>query len=164
MKKNKEIIFRNCALFLECTSEINNTQIDHVKDLDIVMPMYNLIEYINNYLKESGSLWQYYRDEPTSDNNGNITNFLGNSVLLKTKVKITGNTPADGNTKVAKISVPLTYISNYWKTLEMPLINCKINLILTWSEDCVISSATGKTKLKITDTKLYFPVLTSNSK
>ena len=56
--------------------------------------------------------------------------------------------------------MPIKYLSNFWRTLEMPLINCEINLILTWSEDCVISSATGETKLKKTDTKLYVAVVT----
>ena len=116
------------------------------------MPMYNLIEYSDNYSKTSGSLWQYYKDEP-NDN-------LANSESFKSKVKITGSTPAGGNTKDVKIIVPLKYLSNFWRTLEMPLINCEVNLILTWSKDCVISSATGETKFKITETKLYVPVVT----
>ena len=61
--RNKEVIFKNCAPFTDCTSEINNTEIDHAKNIDVVMPMYDLIEYSDNYLKASGSLWQYYRDE-----------------------------------------------------------------------------------------------------
>ena len=59
----KEIIFKNCAPFTDCISEINNTQVDNAKDLDVVMLMYNLIEYSDNYSKTRGSLWQYYRDE-----------------------------------------------------------------------------------------------------
>ena len=89
------------------------------------MSMYNLIEYNNNYSKISGSLWQYYKDEP----NDNLTD----SESFKSKIKITGNTPADGNTKDVEIIVPLKYLSNFWRTLEMSLINCEINLILTWS-------------------------------
>ena len=116
------------------------------------MPMYNLIEYSDNYSKKSGGLWQYYKKEP-NDN-------LANSESFKSKVKITGNTPAGGNTKDVKIIVPLKYLSNFWRTLEMPLINCEVNLILTWSPTCVISSATGETKFKITETKLYVPVVT----
>ena len=102
------------------------------------MSMYNLIEYSNNYSKTSGSLWQYYRDDP----NNNITQ----SESFKFKIKITGKTPAAGNTKDVEIAVPLKYLSNFWRTLEMLLINCEINLILTWSEDCPIFSATGDTK------------------
>ena len=119
------------------------------------MAMYNLIEYSDNYSKASGSLWQYYRDDP---NDPNIT--ITESESFKYKIKITGKTPADGNTKDVKTAESLKYLSNFWRTLEMPLINCEINLILTWSEDCVISSATGETKFKITDTKLYVLVVT----
>ena len=89
--------------------------------------MYNLIEYSDNYLKTSGSLWQYYKDEP----NDNISD----SESFKSKVKITGKTPADGNTKDVEKIVPLNYLSNSWKTREMPPINCEVNLILTWSRD-----------------------------
>ena len=71
-----------------------------------------------------------------------------------------GKTPPAGKTKNVETTVLLKYLSNFWRTLEMPLINCEVNLILTWSKDCVISSATGKTKFKITDTKLYVPVVT----
>ena len=63
-ERNKGVIFKNCAPFINCISEINNTQIDNGKDIDIVMPMYNLIEYSHNYAKTTGSLWQYFRDEP----------------------------------------------------------------------------------------------------
>ena len=97
-------------------------------------------------------MWQYYKDDP----NDNITQ----SESFKSKTEITGKTPADGNTKDVEIIVPLNYLSNFWRTLEMSLINCEVNLILTWSKDCVISSATGETKYKITDTKLYVSVVT----
>ena len=91
--------------------------------------MYNLIEYSDNYWKTSGRLWRYYRDDP----NYNITQ----SESFKLKIKITGKTPAAGNTKDVQIAVALNYLSNFWRTLEMLLVNCEINLILTWSEDCV---------------------------
>ena len=116
------------------------------------MPMYNLIEYSDNYLKTSGSLWQYYKDEP-NDN-------LADSESFKSKVKITGSTPAGGNTKDVKIIVPLKYLSNFWRTLEMPLINCEVNLILTWSKDCVITNSNGGGKFVITATELYVIVVT----
>ena len=83
-----------------------------------------------------------------------------NSESFKSKVKITGNTSATGNTKDVEITVPLKYLSNFWRTLEMPLINCKVNLILTCSKDCVITNSTGKGKFKIADAKLYVPVVT----
>ena len=110
------------------------------------------IEYKDNYSKTSGSLWQYYKDDP----NDNIEN----SESFKYKVKITGKTPNNGNTKDVKIIVPLKYLSSSWRTLEMPLINCEVNLILTWSKDCVITNSGGEAKFVITDTKLYVPVVT----
>ena len=116
------------------------------------MPMYNLIEYSDNYSKTSGNLWQYYRDEPTDN--------LVDSESFKSKIKITGKTPSTGNEKDVEIIVPLTYLSNLWRTLEMPLINCEVNLILTWSSTCVITNSTGAGKFKITDTKLYVPAVT----
>ena len=116
------------------------------------MPMYNLIKYSDNYSKISGSLWEYYKDEP-NDN-------LADSESFKSKVKIKGNTPVNGNTKDIEIIVPLKYLSNFWRTLEMPLINCEVNLILTQSKDCVITNSTGEGKFAITDTKLYVPVVT----
>ena len=90
-ERNKGVIFKNCAPFTECITNINNTQIDNAKDIDVMMPMYNLIEYSDNYSKTLGSLWQYYRDEAKN----NITEFES----LRSKIKITGNTPDNGNTK-----------------------------------------------------------------
>ena len=81
------------------------------------------------------------------------------SESFKSKIKTTGKPPAAGNTKDVEINVPLKYLSNFWRTLEMPLINCEVNLILTWSPTCAISSATGETKFKITETKLYVSVV-----
>ena len=98
-------------------------------------------------MKTFESLWQYYRDKP-ADN-------IVNSRSFKSKIKITGKTPANRNTKYVELAVPLKYFSNIWRTLEIPLINCKINLLLIWSADCVISSETVQTKFSITDTKLY---------
>ena len=151
-KRNKGVIFKSCAPFTKCISRINNRDIDNAQDIDIVMPMYNLIEYSDNYSKTFGSLWQYYKDDP----NDNITQ----SESFKSKIKITGKTSAAGNTKDVEIIVPLKYLSNFWRTLEMPLINCEVNLILTWSKDCVITNSTGAGKFKITETKLYVPVVT----
>ena len=116
------------------------------------MPMYNLIEHSDNSLKTSESSWQYYKDEP----DGN----LADSKSFKSKVKITGNTPADSNTKNNEIIVPLKYLSNFWRTLQMPLINCEGNLILAWSSTCVITNSTGLGRFPITDTRLYVPVVT----
>ena len=147
-ERNKGVVFKHFAPFTNCIGEINNTQVDNAKDIDIVMPMYNLIEYSDNYVKTSGSLWQYYRDEP-NDN-------LANSESFKFKLKITGKTPANDNEKDVEIMVPLKYLSNFWRTLEMPLINCEVNLILI----SVITNSIGAGTFEITDTKLYVPVVT----
>ena len=116
------------------------------------MPMYNLIEYSDNYAKTSGSLWQHFRDEP--DDN------IEDSESFKSKIKITGKTPDDDNEKDVEIMVPLKYLSNFWRTLEMPLINCEVKLDLTWSSTCVITDSVGAGRFAITDTKLYVPVVT----
>ena len=139
---NKKVIIKNCAPFTNCISEINNTQIENAKDIDIVMPMYNLIEYNDNYAKTTGSLWQYCKDIPARNNNDEIAAFDANNLTdsFNFKVKITGQTEDDG-TKDVEIMFPLKYLSNFWRTLEMPLINCEVNLILTWSSTCVIVSA-----------------------
>ena len=152
-ERDKGVSFKNCAPFINCISEINNTQIDNAKDIDIVMPMYNLIEYSDNYAKTSGSLWQYFRDEPDNNN-------IEDSESFKSKLMITAKTPNNDNEKDVEIMVPLKYLSNFWRTLEMPLINCEVNLILTWSPTCVITNSNGAGAFAITDTKLYVPVVT----
>ena len=160
---NKKVIFKNCAPFSNCISEINNTQIDNAKDIDIVMPMYNLIEYSDNYAKTTGSLWQYCKDIPSRNNNNQIINFAANNLTdsFNFKAKIPGQTGNNGTKDVEKM-VALKYLSNFWRTLEMPLINCEVNLILTWSSTCVLI-ATGvqnqNATFAITDTKLYVPVV-----
>ena len=90
-ERDEGVAFKNCATFINCISEINIAQIDNAKGIDIVTPMYNLIEYSDNYSKTSGSLWPYYRDEP-NDN-------LADSESFKSKIKITRETPAAGNEK-----------------------------------------------------------------
>ena len=85
---------------------------------------------------------------------------MTDSESFKYKVKITGKTPDDGNTNNVEIIVPLKYLSTFWRTLEMPLINCEVNLILTWSKACVITNSTGDGKFAITETRLYVPVVT----
>ena len=122
-ERDKVVAVKDCTPFTNCISQINNTQIDNAKDFDIAMPMYNLIEYGDNYSKASGSFWQYYRAEP-NDN-------LEDSESFKPKIKITGKTPAAGNVKDVEVMVSLKYLSNFWRTSEMPLFNCEFNLILT---------------------------------
>ena len=127
-------------------SEINNTQVDGTKDVDAVMPMYNLIEYSDIYLRTSGRLQKYHRDEPAIDNNGRIGDFPAdnnnNSISLKFKEKITGKAGTDG-TKGVNIMVLLKYISDFWRTLAVPLINRGINYILNWFANCFLNDGTA---------------------
>ena len=151
-ERNKGVIFKICAPFTDCISEINNTQEYNAKDLDVVIPMYSLIEYGENYSKTTGSLWQYYRDGPHNN--------LIESESFKSKMKITGKTPAAGDTQDLNIAVLLKYLITFWRALGMPLINCIINVILTGCADSVISFASGTTKFAITETKRCVPVVT----
>ena len=129
------------------------------------MPMYKLIEYSDTYLKTSGSLWQYCKDIPAVNNAGNIVDFPATSTTdsFKFKTKITGQTNNDGEINGAEIMIPLKYPSNFWRTLEMPLINCEVELILNWSANRVIIStnvANQNPTFTITETNLYVPVVT----
>ena len=144
----------------------DNTQIDNAKDIDIVMPMYNLIEYSDNYAKTTGSLWQYCKDIPARNANANnvITDFTEGNLTdsCNFKLKMTDKTGNRG-TKDVEIMVPLKYLSNFWRILLMPLINCEVNLILTWSSKCVLIATVNPNQnatFAITDTKLYVPVVT----
>ena len=101
--------------------------------------MNTLAEYSDNYSKTSGNLWQYCRDIPAVNNNGDIGDFNGTNVTasfnLKTKIK--GQTDNKRRINNVEIMIPLKCLSNFWRTLEMPSINCEVNLILTWSANCV---------------------------
>ena len=159
---NKKVIFKNCAPFTDC--KINNTQVDNAKDIDIVMPMYNLIEYSDNYSKTSGYLWQYCKDIPAVNNNDNIVDFnIANATdSFNFTTKITGQTNDDGKINI-EIMVPFKYLSNFWKTLEMPSINCEVNLILTWSAKCAIIYTDVANQIPtytITETNIYVPAVT----
>ena len=157
-------MFKNCVPFTNCLSKINNMQIENAEYIDIVMPMYNLIEYSDNYSKTSGIQWQYCNEIPAIDNDGGIINFNGAIATdsFNFKTKITGQTNNDGIIN-AEIMVPLKYLSNFWRALEMPLINCKVELILNWSAKCVIIYTDVNNQIPtftITETNLYVPVVT----
>ena len=154
--RNRFSAFKNNAPFANCISKINNVLIGNAEDLDVVMPMYNLLEYSKNYRKTTGSFWNYYRDEPNNppaaDYNADpITDFQS----FKYKSSIIGkksneNRENDENTvqrntktkKNLKIVVPLKHLSNFWRNLDMPLINCKVFLTLNWSENCILTDIT----------------------
>ena len=110
---DKKVIFKNCAPFTNCISEINNMQIDSAKDIDIVMSMYNLMEYSDSYAKATGSLWPYSKYIPARNDNNEIVVFARNNLTdsFNLKVKFTGQTGNNG-TKDVEIMVPLKYLSN----------------------------------------------------
>ena len=130
------LALKNCAPFTKCNVEINDEHVDTAENLDIVMPMYNLIEYSDSYQDSSATLYQYKRDEPPeADAVADLT--ADNSDSLKYKIKLLGNVTevagdADGVRRLnVKVVVPLKYLSNFFKSLEMPLINCKIKSNVT---------------------------------
>ena len=130
------------------------------------MPMYNLIKYSDNYSDTSGSLWQFKRDEVPA-NNADLT--IDNSQSFKYKAALLGKTTdavnnTNSSVKEAKIVIPLKYLSNFWRSLEMPLINCKVFLELTWIEDYILSSAGNTAKFEIIDVKLHVPMVTLSTK
>ena len=158
---NTRVPLKNCAPFTKCNLEINDERVDTAENLDITMPIYNLIEYSDNYQDSSATLYQYNRDEPPEDNAiADLT--ADNSSSFKYKVNLLGNPVLDGAIakRSVKVVVPLKYLSNFFKSLEMPLINCKIKLNLTWKKECVSSTDTGDAVFIMNDTKMYVPVVT----
>ena len=158
---NSRLALKNCAPFTKCNLEINDEHVDTAEKLDIAMPMYNLIEYSDNYQDSSATLYQYKRDEPPQANAiADLT--AGNSSSFKYKISLLGN-PEDAYNiarRSVKVVVPLKYLSNFFRSLEMPLINCKIKLNLTWKNECVLSTGVGEAVFIINDTKMYVPVVT----
>ena len=151
-----QVVFKNCAPFEKCRTKINETFIDEADFINITMSMYNLIGYSVNYSDTSGSLWNFKRDEIT--NNADVTND-NNALSFKYKSNLIGDTENNGTKNGVKIAIPLKYLSNFCRSLEMPLINCKVELSLKWYETCLLTTATTAT-FKITDAKLYVPIVT----
>ena len=164
---NTRLALKNCAPFTKCNLEINDEHVDTAENLDIVMPMYNLIKYSDNYQDSSATLYQYKRDEPPAILANNLT--VDNPSSFKYKVNLLGNPVVTNNVARldVKIVVPLKYLSNFFRSLEMSLINCKIKLNLTWKKDCVLSTdadadaanAANNPVFIINDTKLYVQLL-----
>ena len=158
---NTRLALKNCAPFTKCNLEINDEHVDTAENLDITMPMYNLIGYSDNYQDSSATLYQYKRDEPPEDDAvADLT--ADNSSSFKYKVSLLGNPVLDGNItkRSVKVAVPLKYLSSFFRSLEMPLINCKIKLNLTWKKECVLSTNDGNAVFIINDTKMYVSVVT----
>ena len=148
---DRDFVLKNNTPFISCISKINGAFIENAENLDIVMPMYNLLNYSKNDSKTSGSLWNYYRDELTdeaNENNGPNKNVI-NSKSFKYKTSITGSTynaprkitDEDGNlvndpnyvadkrgTKEVEMAVPLEHLGNIWNSLIIPLVNCEVSL------------------------------------
>ena len=185
-KRNRPLILKNNAPFASCITRINGELIEDADDLDIVMSIYNLLEYSKNYRKTIGSLYNYYRDELSSDaDDNNFDNInVVNSEALNYKNKIIGNTynlnaDAQGydvnenGTQEVELTIPLKYLGNFWRALTIPLISCEVSLELKWDKNCVITSLeqrdigggnrdngpTGAT-LAINNCKLYVPAVT----
>ena len=138
---NTKVTFKNCAPFRKCTTEINETFADEAEYINIAMPMYNLIEYSDNCSDTSGSLWHFNRDEQPKENNGELSNLSAdNSSSFKYNSNLIGVLPNGGRKNEVKIAVPLKYLSNFCRSLKMSLINCKIELSLTWNQNCVLST------------------------
>ena len=162
-----QVVFKNCAPFKDCRTEINDTFVDYAEFINIVKPVYNLIEYSGNYFDTSGSFWDFKRDDII--NNANVTND-DNAPSFKYKANLIGNTETNRTKKGVKIVIPLKNFSNFSRSLEMPLTNCKVELLLNWIENCVLTSAaiganangTGadSATFKITDARLYVPIFT----
>ena len=162
---NTDVGFKNCASFSTCTTKINDIFADESNHIYIAILMYNLIEYSDNCSDTSRSLWQFKRDEIPVNNDDLI---IDNSDSFKYKADLVGKTENhnDGKSfvKDAKIVVPLKYLSNFSRSLEMPLINCKVYLELNWIETCILSSAEDSAKSEIADAKLHFPIVTLSTK
>ena len=185
-KKNRPLILKNNTPFVSCITRINGELIEDADDLDIVLSMYNLLEYGKNYRKTIGSLYNYYRDELSDDaDDNNFDNIkVVNSEAFKYKNKTTGNTynvdaGAQGydvnknGTQEVELPIPLKYLGNFWRALNIPLISCEVSLELKWDRNCIITSLeqrdigggnrdnapTGAT-LAINDSKLYVPAAT----
>ena len=116
--------FKNCAPFRTCITQINETFADETKHINITMLMYNLIESKYNYSNTSGNFWLFKRDEQPKENNGNLSDVsTDNSSSFKYKSNFIGTIPNGGRKNGVKIAIALKYLSKFWRSLEMPLIN-----------------------------------------
>ena len=142
-----QVAFKNCMPF---EVEINGTFVDYADFLNIAMPMHSLIEYSDNCSDSSGSLRSFKRDDIV--NNANVSND-DNALSFKYKANVIGDTENNGTKTGVKIAVPLKYLTNFWRSLEMLLINCKVELSLKWIENCVVTTAANANKatFQITD-------------
>ena len=196
--QDRPVILKNNAPFISFITRINGELIEDADDLDIVIPMYNLLEYSKNYRKTTGSSYNYYRDE--LDDDADINNHPNNNVVsssaFKYKKKLLDNTyyvhstndpPVAGGARPVNLNydpnksgkatldlvVPLKYLGNLWRALNVPLISCEVSLELKWDKNCIITSnqinrnldggntaAPTSATFTINDCKFYVPVVT----
>ena len=176
---NTNVAFENCAPFTRCVTHVNDEHVEAAKNLDMIMPMYNLIEHSDNYSDSIGRLYHFKRNESPMNDAVNPKNVaLNNSTSFKYKASLLGKaTDANGNDrslKNTKIVVLLKYLSKFFRSLEMPLINCKNHLELNWNNSCVMHGAdtyaggdnvnNREATFQITSTKLYVPIVTLSTK
>ena len=188
---NRKFVFKNNAPFVSCISKINGELVENAEDLDVVMPMYNLLEYSKNYKKTLGSLFNYYRDEPNSTTIGNGNAAINVSIrdsksfdyksALNDDLAGTINNVNHGDN--VEIAIPLKHLGNFWRILNIPLINCEVSLNLSWNDKCVLVGRAHRAapntqpnpsiaaiesptdaKFEITDCKLCVPVVTLSTK
>ena len=170
---NTKVAFKNCHPFIKCKIHLNDTHVEDSNNLDLIMNLYNLIEYSDNYSDSAASLYNFKRQEPLA-NNANSTvadssSFKYKSDLLRYPSNSTVNNnvralPANTNPewKNAQVIVPLKYISSFFRSLELPLINTKLYIELNYTKNSVISTvdAANSTTFKITKTELHVLVIT----
>ena len=152
--------FKNCHSFPRSEIHLNGEHVETADNLDLIMNMYNLTEYSDNYSDSTASLYHFKRQQPDPDNADLTT---ANSSSFKYKSRLVEKSTLEGASRVwknAKIMVTLKYIGNFFSSLEMPLINTKLYLQLNWTKEIVISDSAGGTEFKITKTELYVPVVT----
>ena len=184
-KRNRPVILKNNAPFVSRITRINSELIEDGDDLDIVVSMYNLLEYSKNHRKTIELLYNYYRDELSDDaDDNNFDNIkVVNSNTFKYKNKIIANmynvnAGADGydvnknGTQEVELAIPLKYLGNFWRALNVPLVRCEVSLELKWDKNCIITSleqrdigggnrdnAPTGAILAINDCKLYVPAV-----
>ena len=174
-KTEKNVAFKNNAPFRSCISKINSILIDTAGDLDIIMPMYNLLKYSKNYSMASEGLWNCYRDKID-----NVDDNASDDKSFKYKTKIVEKTlerplqpgnQRDTNpppqpvvpTLNVEVTTPLTYCSTFRRFLDLPLINCEIELDLSRAKDCVLiehHNNIAGVNFIVTSSKIYVPVVT----
>ena len=137
-----QVAIKNCALSIKCITKVDGIITDNAEDLDLVIPTCNLLEYSSIYSDTTGSLRFYSKDKATDFNADIDDNAAFKSLLNKTKLigEAEAQPISNKNNEILKnalIAGSLKYLSNFWRSLEMPLTNCKVELKLKWTKQCV---------------------------